>query len=72
MKLYTNGRFNSEEVAEAIEKHRREHGDCYFENEQITNSPNLDSRARAFREKVAGWPRSPNSYRRSAAVKLEK
>lgn len=72
MKLYTNGRFNSEEVAEAIEKHRREHGDCYFENEQITNPSDLSSRARSFREKVAGWPRSPNSYRRSTAVKLEK
>ena len=71
MKLYTNGRFNSEEVAEAIEKHRREHGDCYFENEEIKGSSNLNSKARTFREKVAGWPRSPNSYRRGPSVKLE-
>lgn len=72
MKLYTNGRFNSEEVAEAIEKHRREHGDCYFENEKIANFSNLDSRARTFRERVAGWPRSPNTYRRGTSAKLEK
>lgn len=71
MKLYTNSRFNSEEVAEAVEKHRREHGDCYFENEEIKNPLNLNSKARTFREKVAGWPRSPNSYRRSTSFKLE-
>ncbi len=72
MRLYSNSRFNSDEIVEAIDKHRREHGDCFFENSEITNSTTLSAKAQSFREKKLGWPGSPNSFRRVASAKVKK
>lgn len=72
MKLYSNSRFNSDEIAEAVEKHRKEHGDCHFENSEITDPAALNAKAQSFREKKAGWPRSPNSYRRVTSTNVLK
>jgi hypothetical protein len=72
MRNYSNGRFNSDEIVEAIDKHRREHGDCYFENNEIKDSTTLSAKAQSFREKKLGWPMSPNSFRRVTSVKIKK
>jgi len=72
MKLYSNSRFNSDEIAEAVEKHRREHGDCHFENIETANPAAPNANLLSSREKKAGWPRSPNSYRRVASTKALK
>ena len=72
MRTYSNIRFNSDEIEEAIDKHRREHGDCYFENNEIKNSTTIGAKTQNFREKKLGWPMNPNSYRRVISTKVKK
>ncbi len=72
MRIHPNIRFNSDEIEKAIDKHRREHGDCCFENNEIKNSTTINVKTQSFREKKLGWPMSPNSYRRVTSAKVKK
>ncbi|MBP1316640.1 hypothetical protein [Herbaspirillum sp. 1130] len=70
MKLYSNSRFNSDEVAQAVEEHRRLHGDCYFENNELSDPLALNRKAMSFRNKRLMWGRVGSVKRRATlAVK---
>lgn len=66
MKLYSNSRFSSDEVAQAVEEHRRLHGDCYFENNELSDPLALNRKAMSFRKKRLMWGRVGSIQRRAA------
>ena len=66
MRLNSNSRFDADEVAQAVEEHRRLHGDCYFENNEIRDPLAINKKAKSFRDKRVIWGRVASSNRRTA------
>jgi len=65
MKLYSSSRFDSDEVAQAVEEHRRLYGDCYFENNELSDPLALNRKAMSFRNKRLMWGRVGSVKRRA-------
>lgn len=66
MRLHSNTRFDVDEVAQAVEEHRRLHGDCYFENNEISDPLAISKKAKSFRDKRVMWGRVSSIKRRDA------
>lgn len=64
MKLYSKSRFNNDEVAQAVEEHRRLHGDGYFENKELSDPSAINKKTESFRDKRVMWGRVGGGQRR--------